>query len=124
MMIDVLLLCLGGVLGTLSRYGVQLFSIKFLSPIFPYGTIIVNSLGCFVVGFLFVTVGTQTQWIRLLFFIGFCGAFTTLSSFVLDSYLLYNLHSIDMVAINFFTTFIASYGLFFLGLWVGRVCCF
>jgi CrcB protein len=61
---------------------------KEFGPVFPYGTLIINILGSFIVG-LFVTWTTERvlvdpRW-RLLVVVGFCGSFTTFSSFAYES---------------------------------------
>lgn len=78
----ILLLSIAGVLGTLARYGLQ----GLLQPAggtFPWGTLIVNVSGSFLVGFLMRYLLGQgvSPETRAALIIGFCGAFTTMSSF-------------------------------------------
>ncbi|NTW36307.1 MAG: hypothetical protein HGB17_09295 [Syntrophobacteraceae bacterium] len=49
-MTKILLVMLGGSLGALSRYGVALLAVKLFGGRFPYGTLIVNLSGCFLIG--------------------------------------------------------------------------
>ena len=81
-------LILGGTAGTLSRYLLSGFIYQIFGAQFPYGTLAVNLLGCFLIGFLaaiseekFVLDGNA----RLLLMVGFCGAFTTFSTFIFES---------------------------------------
>jgi CrcB protein len=83
------IVAIGGALGSAFRYlfggWVQAFS---RSIDFPYGTLAVNLLGCFVIGFLAQlaeTRGAFTSEARLFVFIGILGGFTTFSSFANDS---------------------------------------
>ena len=48
----ILAIALGGALGATARYGTGLLCVKLLGDRFPYGTLVVNVLGCFVLGFL------------------------------------------------------------------------
>ena len=79
---------LGGALGSVVRHAVnQAASARW--PAFPVGTIIVNVVGCFVVGLLAgLAAGRQVELPRHgreLVFVGFLGGFTTFSAFSLDT---------------------------------------
>lgn len=77
----------GGALGAVLRYLVTLVMIKWLGGEFPFGTLAVNILGSFVAGFVWGALGESTGSHRTqaLFFIGVLGAFTTFSTYALDS---------------------------------------
>jgi len=81
---ELLLLAAAGALGTISRYALGGFTHKLLGQNFPYGTLAVNLIGCFLIGFL-MHVGIATTLLsrtaRMMLTIGFLGAFTTFSSF-------------------------------------------
>ncbi len=81
---DVLFIAIAGVLGTLSRYGLSGLTQKLTGAGFPYGTLIVNILGCLLIGFI-MQVGLNTDIIprtlRVTITLGFLGAFTTFSTF-------------------------------------------
>jgi len=82
-----LLAGLAGFLGTLLRYGVTR-GVSHLLPGFPWATLIVNVAGAFLAGFLFVLCRTKFQHYEAYFpilFLGFLGAFTTFSTFALES---------------------------------------
>ena len=86
---SVLYVALGGALGSVSRYLVGTWAQTASKSIdFPYGTLTVNLIGCFIIGFLSQlaeTRGVFTPEIRALVFIGVLGGFTTFSSFGNDS---------------------------------------
>lgn len=76
---------LGGLLGAWARYGLDTLVYRWLNePVFPYGTVVVNGLGCLMIGFL-AQLGEQRGLFspesRALVFIGLLGAFTTFSTF-------------------------------------------
>jgi len=85
----ILVLSLGGILGTLARYGLGGFvQNRFPNSTFPWGTIVVNVLGCLTIGFLWILVEEKpilTPNMRLFSMIGFLGAFTTFSTFSLET---------------------------------------
>lgn len=84
---SILLVGIGGFFGSIARYGVKLLTDKYLPLNFPYATLIVNLLGCFIIGLLFGYVGKEhansTLWMTM--GIGFCGAFTTFSTFAMEN---------------------------------------
>ncbi len=86
---SVLYVALGGALGSVSRYLVGIWAQTASKSIdFPYGTLTVNLIGCFVIGFLSQLVesrGVFTPESRALVFIGILGGFTTFSSFGNDT---------------------------------------
>jgi len=80
---------LGGALGSISRYLLGSWVQNVSKSIdFPFGTLAVNLIGCFVIGFLSQlaeTRGVFTSESRALVFIGMLGGFTTFSSFGNDT---------------------------------------
>ena len=81
---SVLLIGMAGAAGAVSRYGVGLWSQRYLGNNFAFGTLVVNILGCLLLG-LVLELESQTDWvgtsIRLFVAVGFLGAFTTFSTF-------------------------------------------
>jgi CrcB protein len=84
-----MLIAVGGAIGTFGRYGLSLVALP-ISHSLPWGTIIINVLGSFVIGFF----GTLTlasgkfpvsENIRLFVMVGLCGGFTTFSAFSLQT---------------------------------------
>jgi CrcB protein len=87
MLQNVLWIALGAVLGALARFAfTHLSSVLTYHHGFPYGTLMVNVLGCFAVGYVLTWTADHDhdRW-RLLAATGFCGAFTTFSAFAYES---------------------------------------
>ena len=82
-----LMVGLGSMLGGVSRYAMTLLTQNVSAFSLPYGTLIANISGCLVVGVL-TGVGGRSEILsteaRLLLATGFCGGFTTMSSFVYE----------------------------------------
>jgi len=81
-------LALAGALGTLARYGLAGFVQRIDDPSFPWGTVAVNLAGCFLAGFLWTLF--ENKWsvsgeARTFVLVGFMGAFTTFSTFILET---------------------------------------
>lgn len=84
MLKSVLLVALGGSVGSILRYLASVFTTKFYSANFPLATFIVNIIGCLIIGILFGLFeknGIVNDNLRLLLITGFCGGFTTFSAF-------------------------------------------
>jgi fluoride exporter len=83
-----LLLVIAGSAGTLCRYGLSGLVQSFAGSRFPWGTLAVNLTGCLVAGLVFGLF--EGKWglsgeARVIVFIGFLGAFTTFSGFMLET---------------------------------------
>lgn len=78
---------LGSMLGGMSRYGMTLVTQNYAALALPFGTLISNLAGCLLIG-LIAGIGASSQVLssemRLLLATGFCGGFTTMSSFVYE----------------------------------------
>lgn len=87
-MIKLLLIAAGGAIGALLRYGISGFSFRLLGDAFPWGTLIVNMLGSFAIGLLWATAERMPfpPQLSAFLFIGVLGAFTTFSTYSLESF--------------------------------------
>ncbi|MDR1222945.1 MAG: fluoride efflux transporter CrcB [Tannerella sp.] len=92
MMKEILLVGLGGGIGSILRYLGTVYSNKLFHTVFPVGTFFVNVTGCFLIG-LFIGLIEHQQVLnvnhRLLFVTGFCGGFTTFSAFSAETFALF-----------------------------------
>ena len=83
-MINYLVVSAGAAMGGALRYGISSFIQKHISVIFPYGTLVVNIVGSFILGFIMFYLNEKEligNELRLFLTIGFCGGFTTFSTF-------------------------------------------
>ena len=77
----ILLIALGGGLGSVLRYLTSIFVSTYFTGKFPLATFIINFLGCFLIGVFFQFSVKFDEKIKYLLMIGFCGGFTTFSTF-------------------------------------------
>ena len=79
----------GGALGSVARFGLSTWVYALLGRNFPYGTFVVNVLGCLMMGILFVLFTeriTDSSVLRAGVLIGVLGGFTTFSSFSIETF--------------------------------------
>ncbi len=82
---------IGGFIGTILRFLVSKYFQIHFDTVFPWGTLIINIAGCFLIG-IFLGIFEKgfimsSEW-RLFFTVGICGGFTTFSSFSSDAFML------------------------------------
>ena len=117
----IFLVMAGGSLGALARYGTGLLAVKYFGIRFPYGTLIVNLTGCFLIGICFALVD-KTNWLspstRLFLMTGFLGALTTFSTYAMETIISFQSGTISIAVFNFllnnmlgFTLFLSGIGL-------------
>lgn len=85
---NILLVGLGGAVGSILRYLTSVLVQKYYSSIFPLATFIANVIGCFLIGILISwleknnTIDSPLKWLLIT---GFCGGYTTFSTFALEN---------------------------------------
>lgn len=92
MLKTLLLIGSGGFAGSISRYLLASYVDKQLNSLFPYGTFAVNVTGCLILGMIYSLAEKHqivTAEMRFLLATGFCGSFTTFSTFSYDNQLLF-----------------------------------
>lgn len=123
-MLSFLFVGIGGAFGAMARHGVGLFAMRNLGVGFPYGTIIVNIAGSFLMGLLIAwlsrRIGGSSNELRLFLATGFLGGFTTFSAFSLDTITLYERGDFGQAAIYVTISVVVSILALLAGLWLVR----
>jgi len=119
-----LVICLGGAIGTGLRYVTSGVAARWLGADFPYGTLIVNVVGSFLIG-LIQHVGTASLLIpettRLFLTVGIMGGLTTYSSFSYETIRLAQVGAWGQAWVNVLVTTSLCLGVCFLGIAAGRL---
>ena len=114
----------GGILGTLARYILAGVVYQKIGTDFPYGTLIVNLIGCFLIG-LFDTILQEkflfSPMMRIFLMVGFCGAFTTFSTFMLETANLIRDGETLRAFLNVILSVIIGFIVFRLGVLLGEI---
>jgi CrcB protein len=118
-MIQILLVALGGALGSVARYGVGVGAARLLGLSFPYGTLLINVLGGLAMGVLAARIGPEHEPQRLLIGVGVLGGFTTFSTFSLESVRLLE-SDVRLALLYILSSVILSIGACWAGLSLGR----
>ena len=120
---DLLVISIGAIVGANARWIISRFAAKILSPIFPYGTLFINLSGSFIVGFFMIwtteRVLIDPRW-RLLIVVGFCGAFTTFSSFAFETMAYFEQGQWAMMLVNFLSNNLLCLGAALAGMAAAR----
>lgn len=123
-MLAVLLVALGGGVGAATRYLVSMLAADRLGTDFPYGTLIVNVVGSFIIGAFMVTATERLlldpYW-RLLVIVGFVGGMTTFSSFSYETFKLGEDAGVYMMFYNILANLILGFLVVWLGMALARV---
>ena len=117
-------ICFAGALGTGLRYLVGLWAGALFGTSFPYGTLIVNVVGCFLMGGIMQTalsVATFSPSVRLVLTTGFMGGLTTYSSFAYETTRLAQDGARGTAALNFAATTVLCFLAVLLGFAAARV---
>jgi CrcB protein len=124
-MLNILFIGLGGFLGSISRYLiVGLVNRVFPFTVFPYGTLVVNVLGCLLIGFTVGLVEIRQMFrpeIRLFLMIGVLGGFTTFSTFSYETFDLARDGETVRAGMNVFLHIATGFGAVWLGNSLSRI---
>jgi CrcB protein len=119
-----LVIGIGGVLGANARYLVTGWAANKFGTVFPYGTFIINMSGAIVLGFLMAFLQDRAfihPNYRLFFATGFCGAYTTFSTFTYESLVLIQNGSFLLAFSNLLGSLVVGMIGVFLGFVLGRM---
>ena len=118
MFYNVLFVALGGALGSVARFLISKATQSVCTLSFPIATLIVNVLGCFIIGLLYAIFernATIDPNIRLMLTVGFCGGFTTFSTFINENFNLIGNDNFVVSAIYIGLSVVLG----FIGVWLG-----
>ena len=118
---SVLIVGIGSFIGGALRYLISTLFKQFCTQGFPWGTRLVNLMGCFIFGAIFALFSkyssTSHPWCLLLT-TGLCGGFTTFSTFAYESVLMLQQGNLSGFISYIATSLIAGISLFALGYWI------
>ena len=119
-MLTYMLVALGGAIGSVARFALSGAIARGTNEIFPWGTLVVNISGCFVIGFFAMLTGPDGRVsvasdVRQFFMVGICGGYTTFSSFSLQTLVLAREGDFNRAGANV----VLSVALCLLGVWLG-----
>jgi len=121
---DILVISIGAILCANARWIISRYAARILGSVFPYGTLFVNVAGSFIVGFFMIwateRVLVDPRW-RLLIVIGFCGAFTTFSSFAFETMSYFEQGQWLLLAANFLANNLLCLGAALAGMAMARM---
>ncbi|MGV1914218.1 fluoride efflux transporter CrcB [uncultured Agrobacterium sp.] len=122
-MLNILLVAVGGAIGSVARYLVGLGATRLAGPNFPFGTLTVNIAGAFAIGLLVEMIARRfdaSAEMRVFIVTGILGGFTTWSSFTLDTMVLFERGEIGLSALYLLASLLVSFAAVFAGLALGR----
>jgi CrcB protein len=103
-LLQIILIALGGAVGSVLRYLVSSSTYALCGRDFPYGTLVVNVVGSFLIGFLSIILlerfADMAAELRSLLIIGFLGGFTTFSSFSVETLSLFENGEVTRAVLN------------------------
>ena len=121
-MFEVFLVGVGGFIGSIARYLVYLTIRTHLIHSLPLGTLLVNTAGCLVLGFV-SGIERYTLFLQrpmlVLISVGLIGGFTTFSAFSFETIAFIRTHQYGFALLNIFCNLILGFGALLLGQWVG-----
>jgi crcB protein len=122
-MTNLLLVAFGGAIGASARHLVNMASMRLAGPTFPWGTLVVNLVGCLAMGILVEVIARRLEAsgaLRLFLATGVLGGFTTFSAFSLDFALLWERGAAGHALAYALASVLGSLAAVFLGLWLAR----
>ncbi|MDF2634680.1 MAG: CrcB-like protein [Pelosinus sp.] len=119
-MLKLLAVAVGGSIGATTRYLVSTWAAERFGTGFPYGTLVVNVVGCFIIGFFMVATTEKfiiNPYWRLIVTVGFIGGLTTFSSFSYETFQLMEDSSLTLAMYNILSNLVFG----FFATWLGMV---
>jgi fluoride exporter len=123
-MSNIIYVFIGGGLGSILRYLLSGAVYRWTNSMFPFGTIVVNTTGCFFIGLMMAGMGGRfivNPSLRIFLTIGFLGGFTTFSTFSYETIALLKDGEILFSAVNIIGSFLVCLAATYAGTLVGKL---
>jgi len=123
MLKTLLLVGLGGGIGSVFRYLTSVLTKPYMQGLFPWATFIVNVLGCLAIGLLvgyMAKNNIENSSLKLLFITGFCGGFTTFSAFALENIKLFQSGNSVLALVYVLLSVVLGITAVWLGMWLTK----
>ena len=124
MLKNFLAISVAAIVGANLRYLLSRIAARQFGPVFPYGTLFINVVGSFIVGFFIIwtteRVLIDPRW-RLLVVIGFCGSFTAFSSYAFETMAYFEQGQWGLMAVNILSNNLLCLGAALAGMALGRI---
>ena len=106
---------LGGGLGSIARFGTSRLTERLVSTSFPLGTLIANLLACALLAiFVILANKSDADWMKPLLLVGFCGGFSTFSTFGNETFMLLDSGNTLYAVLNILISVVVGVGLIYL----------
>lgn len=125
MLRNILLVALGGALGSVARYLLSALVQEQAHSAFPWGTMTVNVAGCLIIGFvtaLAAAHGVVSPQVKLVLTTGFCGGFTTFSTFMNETLTLTSAGTTTWAVLYVAVSVVLGFAAAAAGMQLGRMC--
>lgn len=119
-MVKYLIIGIGGFLGSIARFWLGSYIDSKMGSRFPFGTLVINCTGSFVIGFIVTLLAERAHWSpnwRYLIPIGFVGAYTTFSTFEFETFRVVQDGELLLALLNVSVSIIVG----FLAVWLGVI---